>query len=453
MRNLAILLLLIAGCTQPPPPMEFPSDITLELPVPRLIVQRDANKRANVPIRGIVPQLAATLRVQLTPRQGGKAVALDLPVQNGRVDASITAMSGWYDCTTTALNASGRELAQTTVQRVGVGECFMTFGHSVPQGDDVGPGATDDRACTLDFYTTTPTDTLPLTFRHIDENARLGPFNMTAAWGRLADLLIQQLDCPVLIYGACFGGSNLEQCVNVIQQRPFTHQFVTYAKRYPIFQAEAVMKRYVPITGLRAVLMHHGVNDRYTGSTPTPTATMVERHRIVLDHLRTLAAKPDLHVFIAQDSPMNGGDPGNTLEYVRAAQAQIPSAIAHCSVGADLRNVPNTAPYRTDGVHLDNPQGLLSYAAAWHRVLTPEALAKAAVPLLPGSVEDGPAWLTNLPVNPLAAVCFISVVALLWSLFTGRTRSAGLTAAAALLTGGLWLSQRDRTTDFSLTLR
>lgn len=356
--------------------------ITLDLPVSRLVVQRDTNNRGKIPVVGQLPAEVAQCRLAFTPRQGGRAKTVYVDIISGMLDTNIELEGGFYDFHCQGYDAAGQVLVTADVERVGVGLVLLTYGHSVPQGD-TGSAATDDRACTLDLYINGPETALPFKFRHIDKDELLGPFNRVSGWGMLADQLIQKLNVPVLIYGAAFGSSNMEGGIKVVKQIPFEHPFIKYEKRMPIYPVEAVLTRYTPVTGLHGVLVHHGVNDRTSTvngeDIQTPTATLVERFQFLFDYFRGIANRPDLPFYVAVDS-VDETKPGPAIPLVRAAQLQVIATLPNVRQGAELSRITQGPPERPDGTHLSDPEGITAYANEWNRVLTAEVLTGVPIP-------------------------------------------------------------------------
>ncbi|MEZ0610434.1 hypothetical protein ACAW74_18110 [Fibrella sp. WM1] len=435
--------------------------IDITQPYEHLVFQRDNANRAAVPIVGKAPVGTDTIEVVLTPLKGKTATIANQRIKpdavTGKFSGTIIALGGTYELTLTA-KKNGLTVATGSVGRVNVGEVFIIYGHSVAQGgqhsdvatygNTAGPGANDDRVIVDAGPAPDPFAESALgkpgNFKPLTVGSNILPFHGAPyAYGYLGDLLVKQLDVPVLFLGCAFGGSNLDGAVKVIQGIPFEHPFVKYDQRMPIRPVEAALSVYGPLTGgFRGVLMNHGANDKGYGIT---TDAFLERMRVVINYIRQKAQRADLTFWVAVDSDSNP-------EFVPiiAGQEKAIATLPNLRRGADLKKLLPTD--RPDNVHL-NQAGLPHYAQAWADVLTPADLAAVPMPAVVGENNTGLANLATTVVDGLdrylpAALLVVAVVLLGLTAWSRRRPlvlvSAGLAGVAGTLV--IWRSIKPTST-------
>ncbi|MBO0947008.1 hypothetical protein [Fibrella forsythiae] len=396
---LSLALMACHPTTDPIPIMTTPIQITL--PLEHLVHQRDNANRAAIPVSGQAPAGSDQVRVTLTPVKGGTAEeTIIVPNADGTFSGKIIGSGGAYEMSLVA-KANGADVGTGRVGRVNVGEVFILYGHSVFSGgiqeevnrfgDTRGPGAVDDRV----VVATPPAggsmpenivDTeLPRYFRPLSNSPQsIAPYQTGPyVHGLIGDKLVQQLNVPVLLLGCSFGGSNVEQSMRVIQQRPFNHSFVKYEKRMPIRPVEAAVAVYLPLTGgLRGVLMNHGANDWYNVDAERMTGPQeyADRVKVVLAYIRQITKQADLTVWQAVD---NQPVP-NALDLTQITKGQelVIAQIPNVRRGADMSKLQVSD--RPDNVHLAR-SGFERYAQAWADVLTKAALDATNVPTVQGT--------------------------------------------------------------------
>ena len=382
--------LLIIGCLTTADTL---AQLTVTVPAERMVVQRNNDDRASVRVTGRMNQPVSVVQARAVARGPGQGIDTDwitlrLTPTDSLFSGTLPVRGGWYRLDVRGLQ-NGLVVATDTVQRFGVGEVFAIVGHSNAQGSgcyvegtDYCPsieGATDDRVSVVPLDQTTPAfrqyeqtaspQYLPgLVFSQLTGSSGMAPFgNMAWFWGRLGDLLVQQLNVPVLFYNAGFGGTNMEHNYKAAYNIPFEHGFCNYDIRMPFVNLRNLMDRYVPATGIRAILLQHGENDR-----ENPADTIIKDHYGVIDKLRQeYPDKPDLTWFVAKSSFV-----GKPFENVRQAQQTVIDRPGyHTRSGPDLDVISSTGE-RPDGIHF-SPAGQRRAAQLWAEALTNTRLRQA----------------------------------------------------------------------------
>jgi len=254
------------------------SVINLDLPLTRTVYQRDSNNRAIIPVRGRFSGEADLVQLRLIPRSetqrgGAEWQTVINRGTSGTLRTSTAATGGWYNLEIRAL-AGSTIVATGLVERVGVGEVFVVVGHSVAAGQDENmEGADDDRVNTVAvdqesrafkkyLETGSPTDLPEAGFCHFGSGVAPAPFGHgNYFWSKFGELLAKQENVPVLIYNAAFGGTSLEHWSKSAQGIPFQHSFVKSSIGMPYINLQNTLNKYVPLTGLRAILADQGQND------------------------------------------------------------------------------------------------------------------------------------------------------------------------------------------------
>ncbi len=372
-----------------------------------MVVQRSNANQAVVQVAGSYSQLFDSIQVRAIPRVASQGTdtnwqRLTSTPTGGQFSGTVTIKGGWYRLQVRGYR-NGAVTAIDSVSRFGVGEVFAIMGHSNAQGGScpingvercptIG-GAIDDRVTCVSLDETTPafqqylntasSDSLPgLSFAMLTTYSGISPFAQVSwFWGRMGDLLVQRINVPVLIYNASFGGSNMEQTYKAANDIPFEHSFIKYSLRMPYVNIRNIMNLYVPSTGIRAVLVHHGENDR-----SNPTDSTAKYYFGTIDKTRQESNNPDLPFVIALSSFVGG-----SFDNVRQAQTQVISRANYKTfLGPDI-DLITSGDDRPDGLHF-SPSGQQKAAQLWS-----DALASQ---LMGGSLASYPA--TPQPLATLA---------------------------------------------------
>ncbi|QJW92246.1 DUF11 domain-containing protein [Spirosoma taeanense] len=354
-----------------------------------MIVQRDNNNQATVQIAGSYAQDLDVVEARVVARTAGQGTSTNWTLikakpTNGQFTGTLTVRGGWYRVEVRGLR-NGQVVASDAIERFGVGEVFAIVGHSNAQGSsciidgvDNCPtmdGAADDRVTVVPVDQSTPefrqyentadTRYLPgLTFNQLATFSGISPFAKVAwFWGRMGDVLVQRINVPVLIYNAGFGGTNMEHNYKAAYDIPFEHGFCRYDLRMPFVNLRNLMNLYVGSTGIRAVILNHGENDR-----GNPTDLIVTHHYGVIDKARQEFNKPNLAWIIALSSFVSG-----PFDNVRSAQLQVINRSNYQTYqGPDLDNISSRED-RPDGIHY-SPSGQRKAGELWANAITDDFL-------------------------------------------------------------------------------
>lgn len=361
-------------------PLSSSAQLKITHPISRMVVQRDVSNQAAVQIAGSYNQAVDLVEARVVARVAGQGTntnwtTLQVNPVNGQFNGSIQVKGGWYKIQVRG-SLLGTIVASDSVDRFGVGEVFAIMGHSNAQGSSciingqnhcptIG-GAIDERVnvigidqrstTTTQYLNTAETRYLPgLAFSQLLLKSGSSPFgDIPWLWGHMGDELVSRINVPVLLYNAGFGGTNMEITYKAAYDIPFQHGFCRYDLRMPFVNIRNVMNLYVPTTGIRAVLILHGENDR-----GNPQDSTYKYYTKVIDKMRLEFNMPNLACIVAISSYT-----GARFDNVRAAQFQVINQPNYKAfMGPDLDNI-YTLEDRPDGAHY-SPTGQVKVGDAW----------------------------------------------------------------------------------------
>lgn len=387
----------------------MPSNLTLQQPYNSCVYQRDNLGYSLIPVAGKVTPGIDSVKASFSKVNVGdvQTMAYMLPIEqtlpvdkDGNFGGTVSVPGGWYSLSVSA----GLDVA--TVAKVGAGEVFILFGHSIIQG---GHDATHQLPASDERVTTLLDNLTALNYQFGKVTQQVGPFHESPdAWGQLGDKLVKRLGVPVMFYGCAYGGSNILQNWQVVtgQERTQLPPGVTdKTSRQPFLPLEVVMQHYAPKTGVRGVLVEHGYNDR-----GTPTATFVERFKTVFDYVRNTYNKPNLALVIVQEE-----------------LTAVPHSLADPETAKGLQQIIQTYPNTWKGVdfngtwwqgyHTSSGQDHLygaaidQFAIDWDAALT-DAFFKSSYAYLPTDNPDVfPLVLYNAPTSALKPLDWVILFA------------------------------------------
>ena len=366
------------------------AQLDVTYPLNRMIIQRSNTNQATVQIAGSYAQSLDTVEARMIARVVGQGTStnwatLQASPTNGQFNGTLVAQGGWYRIEVRGLR-NGQVVATDSVPRFGVGEVFGIMGHSNAQGSSciingvdkcmTREGAVDDRVTvvglvqgTPDFYVyeqTGNTGHLPglTAFSQLTTFSGISPFAKVAwCWGRMGDVLAQRTNVPVLIYNAGFGGSNMEVNYKSAYNIPFEHGFIRYNIRMPYVNTRNIMNLYVPSTGIRAMLVLHGENDRGNST------DLIKTHYYgVIDTLRSEFKKPDLAWIIALSSYA-----GAVFTNVRDAQSEVAHKPGYRTYQGPDMDLMRSIEERPDGLHY-SAAGQYRAGTMWADAITDQYL-------------------------------------------------------------------------------
>ena len=317
--------------------------LELASPTPYAVFQRSLANTARIPIAGsattVVTRVEAKVTLAAEYQEGidGRSsdfVEITKPGTrefHGSLEATA---GGWYTVTVRALDAAGKVVGETSIAKVGVGEVFVAAGHSFcanSQGDKPGK-AEDDRVATCVDWTDTPP--AHLAFRHADDPLRPASANRASPWPAVGDVLVRQLHVPVLFISTGIGGST------VARWRELAEKLATGDSSY--VGCRATLQRWIPYTGLRALVWFGNENDLSQG----PSAEVfADNFKHLIARTRADSGIPNLPWVIAFDAY----DPG-VLK--RIGPEEMQRRKAQLDRGAE--RVLETVPFTYDGPQTDD---------------------------------------------------------------------------------------------------
>ncbi len=358
--------------------------IAINMPVSRIVYQRDNKDKAIIQIRGNIDANASSIEVRLIAREKGqgtntkwKRIAKDIPA--GDFSGLLTGRGGWYNLEVRAKKGK-RILFTKVVERVGIGEVFVVAGHSVAQGGEINiEGATDDRVSTIALHeksevfqkyleTGDPQYLPEPKFVQAASGVAHAPFGHdNYFWSKFGELLASKENIPVLIYNAGFGGTNLVHWAKAAKGIQFEHGFVKSKIRMPYINLLNTFRKYIPLTGMRAILADHGQNDAGEKNADI----IFDNYKIFIKQAREDLQYPELALVVNRQTPKDA-------PAVRIAQERMIKE-PYCFAGPDYdKLLPGD---HVDGIHL-NASGEEKAAVMWADSLTPEFF-KTSVPWLP----------------------------------------------------------------------
>ena len=312
-------------------------------PMPYAVFQRAPSNTGRIPIAGSAAAVVARVeaKVTLAPeyKEGidGRSsgfVEIARPGTREFRGSLEAAAGGWYTVTVRALDAAGAVVGETSIAKVGVGEVFVAAGHSFCsnfQGNKPGK-AEDDRVATCIDWTNTPPE--HLAFRHADDPLRPGDARRASPWPAVGDVLVRQLHVPVLIICTGIGGTTVERWRQVAEN-PASGDSSYVACR-------ATLQRWIPYTGLRALIWFGNENDLNQG----PSAEVfTDNFKRLIDRTRADSGIPNLPWVIAFDA----FDPG-ILEKIGPVEMQRRKE----RLDRGAQKVLETVPFTYDGPQTDD---------------------------------------------------------------------------------------------------
>jgi hypothetical protein len=303
-------------------------------------VQRNNLDKGNLPIYFLANKGFESAKIKFKPVFGGKAsdwIPL-FKTDSLKFGAKIELPSGAYSANLVLNNGSAIVL-DTLLNSFKVGEIFGVIGHSLAEGQD------------------------PYDLKNYDKlksTVVTWPWSKNVSfWGRLGELLASKLNVPVLIYNTGLGGSTTVQWGLSSEGLFFEHAFFDWKKRYPYSIFEDSFFKYIPKSGVRAILVMHGENDR--DNSEDEIVTNAQRY---INFTRN-----KLNYQKLQFSICRCGNPNvfSWFQKVLNSQTRMVNEIPYTSWGGFVNDLQGDQ-YRWVGVHL-NYAGLEEAAKKWNTSL------------------------------------------------------------------------------------
>ncbi len=222
-----------------------PGQIALSLsdPTGHIVYQRDGDNQADVVVAGEFGESPTRIEARAVPRDGSGGTATDWQVidaapAGGAFSSTLTLEAGWYDIEVRSFDGTTL-LGERSVEKVGVGEVFITAGQSNSANSGEVAQTPDDPRVSA-FSTATDTWQFAADPQPVATGTKGSP------WPELGDLLAEALDVPVAFCSVGWGGTA------VSRWDPDNNDL------YPRI-AEAIAD--LEETGFRAILWHQGEAD------------------------------------------------------------------------------------------------------------------------------------------------------------------------------------------------
>ena len=343
-------------------------------PIQKQVFQRDKKGQSVLIVSGrFISGNVEPVTVSISRVKTGEIV-VNIPADNvnsliaGGMDwnATVTLNSGFYELTATTKTDS------KTV-RFGVGLAFACTGHSFAEG--IGSAfVTDERAIiqsNIDGAGVNPIDYVSTpVYKSIRDYSITDTSRTEGFWGILAEKLVKEFDCPVLIYHASWGGTSIKHW-SIAANGGLATSYAGYnpnndGKGYPYAKLKNIVQKLVPKTGLHSVLILHGNNDT------NDSRENIERYyKDVITATRRDANISTLpfNVALSTWNPV-------TENHVTTAQLNVIRDVPNVYLGADINKIGFDGRIRPTGaenqrdLHLNN-SGNVQAAELWVKALIP----------------------------------------------------------------------------------
>ena len=315
--------------------------LSLASPIACEVVQRDKGDQAVVLIAGTLSNQADVIEAKADLAPGAKrgtstewvAIAARNQIVQGRFSGRLRLRAGgWYHVTVRA-RLGGKAIAEQTVEKVGVGEVFVTAGQSNsanfgnPQQE-----AKDDRVVYFDGKA----------YTHAKDPIPGGCGGGGSPWALLGDRIAASQQVPV-----CFRSASLTWTEVRSWLPPDTELYKNLLACVKTFGKH----------GVRAVLWHQGESDTLVN---TSADTYCDRIKIIVDTLNQDAGYA-IPWFVAQATFHPGSNAGQQEQVAKGQRLLWEKKICHQGpITDDLLGTE----YRHDGVHF-NQKGLTTHAQRW----------------------------------------------------------------------------------------
>ncbi len=391
MKNVFILLGLILFS------LPVQAQVQVSFPTTRAVVQRNTANQATIRVTGYYTSPLTRVQARLIARDGQGTTTDWQTIQSnttgGTFAGDLTGQGGWYDLKVRGINGEQLVGAETTVERVGIGEVFIIAGQSNAQGiHQESPNPKNDRVNCVNYrYPDTgfPNDPPTPVFTLLDNTPgfTIAPRGVGSwGWGQLGDLLVKRLNVPVMFFNAAFAGTAVQNWSQSVPEGGTAYGVYNgdpFPPRQPYINLKIALQFYANMLGVRAVLWHQGETDNLIRS---QQSFYVQQLQIVIAQSRQDFGR-NVPWMVARasygDAPIGESNPT-----ILKAQDEVIATTANMFAGpsTDKIQVPRNRPPRGDrneGVHFDI-DGLVEFAGAWNASMT-DSFFQQAIPIGPAA--------------------------------------------------------------------
>ena len=329
--------------------------LSLSAPLSRAVFQRDAANQATVPVAGTLSGDVTRLEARAIVMDGFTGISTGWQViasepsgETFRGQLHVPA-GGWYRIETRALDGP-LEVAQSSVERVGVGEVFVTAGqsNSANHGDNRGANnrqqPVDDRVSAYDGNI----------WRIADDPQPIATGGSGSPWPALGDIIAAAYDVPVAFYSVGWGGTSVGQWV----------PGASGPDSGPLYDRLQAAVQNLGAEGFRAVLWHQGESDNLGN---TSTADYAARLESVIAQSRVDAGF-DVPWGVALVSYVNAANPLDQQIVDGQLQVIANDSLVFQGPNTDTMVVPYRGGSNFTGIHF-NEDGLREHARRWFHEL------------------------------------------------------------------------------------
>ncbi len=328
------ILFVIAFCISS---LSYAQSLQLVEPLARAVHQRNNENNAMVPVSGTYVGQATVIEARATVMDGYIGIAtgwqvIDASPMEGTFSGYLSVEAGgWYQIEVRMLAG---EYYSATVERVGVGEVFLTAGQS--NAANYGLPAMTPTYDTVSAWTGSG-------WRHAYDPLPITNGTGGSPWSRLSDMLSETLDIPIGFIAVAVGGTNIERWL------PYTNDLYPRIRDGITAAGE---------NGLRAILWHQGEADTTSFMTESLYAS---RLSYLIGQSRVDAGR-DVAWGVAIASDIRRAE----IEWrdaVRGGQINVINNVSNVFAGPDTDIWAGTT-YRRDTIHF-NELGLSLHATGW----------------------------------------------------------------------------------------
>jgi len=315
--------------------------LTLMQPTERAVFQRSRENRAAVPVEGTFTGTAGRIEARAVAMGGSRGpktnweVVDAAPAAGGFAGHLMAPAGGWYRIEVRALDGD-KEVGQVSVERVGVGEVFITAGQSnAANWGKPRQTAQDDRVSAANVETGR--------WQACADPQPGADGGGGSPWPAMGDLLAQRRDVPIGIISTGVGATS------VAQWQPDG-----------LYGRIRSALKFVGKNGARAILWHQGESDNVSGTTAEGYARLLAN--IIKQSWVDAGREVPWGVALAAWHP--AGRPGKQAAVIAGQRAVIQN-VRGVFAGPDTDEMQaKGAFYRCDGVHF-NERGLREHGRRW----------------------------------------------------------------------------------------